>query len=102
MARYVWRVEHKDTGKGPYTSWNIETYMWQTQNHNELPEPDEEGLPIWGYFCAFRNRKQLHRWFKKRELQKLKTLGFKIVRRTAKVVKEGRKQVVFKPYKKKK
>jgi hypothetical protein len=96
-VKTVWRVQNR-YGEGPYRTRGklaeVEWYGWQRDG--EWPIPKEEGLPIRGYHCGFKDLKQLHAWFHPRELKFLAKFGFRPMRVRAHSIKIGKKQLVFK------
>lgn len=92
----IYRIEHND-GIGPYFK---QAGQWCEQNHcNDFhPSPEMEGLPLdYDYYCGFKNKKSLTKWFNSKELKNLKELGFKLVKYKVhpKYVHVGKYQVIF-------
>ena len=99
----VYRIENK-YGNGPYVDFDHS--KWTQREHSDntgYPNPYEEDLVTsrsnitdHGWFCGFKNLNQLQAWFSPLELEKLKSLGFNIVRRKTNETRIGKKQLIFK------
>ncbi len=93
MHKTVYRIEHKDTGVGPYQG----TWDWGWDHGGPLrPSPDELQ---WNYdFChqfGFSSLKQLYRWFTKEMRIELDRMGFRIIKLEAQIILEHPTQVLF-------
>lgn len=95
---YVYRIEHPETGKGPYsTGWSPGISYASTKRH---PAPDEDGL---GYmdnkeeYCGFESLEKLCGWFNLRNRRAMAAQGFLLlkIRIVKGAVRKGKQQVLF-------
>jgi len=118
---FIYRIENKN-GKGPYRGENappLEKWIDRLDAHSDSSHPDafwdekksiEEDskyiswmilqkpqIPETAFFCGFASLSQLHQWFSLSEIIKLKSLGFNIVQRKARIVFLLEYQVIFVP-----
>lgn len=82
---YVWRVESKRDGSGPYVGQPIPELHDHAHEHG-LPSPHREGLSLWNesaqhpMYCGFISADQLTKWFNNGWLERLHDLGYHVVR----------------------
>lgn len=93
----VWRVEHKDSGFGPYLHLPSPVDCYGSDRH---PLPYSDGIkkfPEGHYKYGFESVQKLKAWFNKTELRKLEKAGFvcRIYKVQVKHVTRGKKQLVF-------
>lgn len=95
---YVYRVEHPETGKGPYQA----AHIWQTRSHDTSmhPTPWDDGIDnTWDstYIFGFISPIHLKKWFNRQERRSLKRRGYKFIRVDVPEcdILFGYKQVVF-------
>lgn len=104
MSKYIFRIEHKETRRGPYVG--CLGVPWQETLHNESwrPTASEESklcreIRYGEHYFGFDNLGQLKHWFTRTELKKLNKLGFRIRRYKRSELGEivqGDFQVIFK------
>lgn len=109
----IYRIQDAD-GRGPYKPGMSEKWTDKENWHykkfmtNLPPFMDEFGPSIideinelfevegGAFGCGFRTMEQLHKWFSKSEQQRLKTLGYHIVKIVPKkIIRSSDKQTVF-------
>lgn len=97
----VYRVEHKETGEGPYRAWdNTQPELAMCYAHAELghPPPTHDGIETMERtdYCGFASREALDKWFHGWKT-KLHKWGYHITVYDVplELVKFGRTQVVF-------
>lgn len=117
---YVLRIEHPETGFGPYvdTPESFDDASWElllsiTNPHEESDaHPSMRrmsptlyatdfyyGVPLEDFFCGFENKEQAWAWFGRADLELLKDLGFVLLgfETKGRVLRDG-KQVAFQKF----
>lgn len=81
----IWRIEHGDTGEGPYNGPNNMLLIYGLMVHSDCDHPNtsddftfEERSNIGKHNLVhgFHNAKLLHEWFSKGELKTLRQNGY--------------------------
>lgn len=108
----IFRLEHKQDQKGPYSSYKISRKEWTNRYHGdrETPSPcDDELLYKYGekngwfdgsvniknLFFAFESIESLYEWFTDKELSILKQHNFVVAKYKVTQIIQGSNQVVF-------
>ena len=106
---FIYRVQNEKK-LGPYKG---SCEKWETKSHidcyrtptpcNDITETGHS-LHFWrdedeDFLFGFESLKQLSSWFSQKEMKNLFKLGFSIVKIKPKTLIKGKRQVIFKPYK---
>ena len=112
ITNIIYRIQDKD-GRGPYKpgmsiKWCDEEGHYSGDYTNLPPFMDEFGPSVLDELnliisvsggacgCGFRSMEELHNWFSPTELERLKALGYSIVRIEAKkIIRSSHRQTVF-------
>lgn len=108
MVADIVRVEHSETGVGPYRDnyhgTKAAIYLNDMVNRHckpsKHPSPhDDTGInrsPKSGEFCGFKDLKQLHQWFTDDEIIIMESFGYKITTiENVEIIVEGEKQILY-------
>ena len=95
----VYRVEHHDSGGGPYRAVD---FSWEDSWHcaeNGHPLPKFDGLESFppSYFFGFETYEQLREWFSYSERARLGRHGYviSVYSVSSRMIRKGSKQIVF-------
>lgn len=98
--KFIYRIEHPESKKGPYTHSWCDTWRCRPHNTKAHPTPYEEQLDFSEHFkCGFESLEKLSSWFNDQELDALEKLGFELIVIPVELCEEvgyGKKQLIFK------
>ena len=99
------RIEHENDGLGVFRSHvknvdSLSTELCESiyTRHIKFPTPNKDkklGGILEDEFCAFKSGNQLKRWFTKKEITEIISVGFKIYLLDVKECKIGSSQVLY-------
>lgn len=82
----VYRIEHKDTKRGPYVGFGCEEIVSPEEGYfgDRCPGPVEDGIDRGGltyqHHFGFAKLRQMFLWFKARHVFKMRKKGFRVYR----------------------
>lgn len=92
----VWRVQHAETGIGPYMSGLLD-HAHSKRRESVWDVTNALAVLKNGGLCGFRGGRQMRKWFGPKALQTMKDANFRIAIYEVQPLAFGRKQVVFDP-----